>query len=103
MKHWVILILSSIWIVLAPIAGFWGILLGMIDGTCAHWTLMAAQDIWLLAGPVYLICGLMALMFYKGNKYKSALKTTLSPIIVVILQLLTYPFLDSPIRDCGLY
>jgi hypothetical protein len=103
MKYWVTLILGIFWIILTPIAGFLGMMLLMIDATCAHWSLPVAQFIWRFSGAVYLLCGLFALVFYKDKKFSLAFKTAIAPIFVVILQLLSYPFLDSPIRDCGLY
>jgi len=98
-----ILILSILWLVLTPFAGFWGGLLLMIDTTCAHWSLPAAQEIWALSAVVYLICGVSGLVFYKNKKYGLAFKTAIVPVFWLILQLLSYPFLHSPIRDCNLY
>ena len=76
----------------------------MIDGACAHWSLPMAQYIWLFSGGIYLMCGIAALAFqFADKKYDSAFKTALFPIFVVVLQLLSFPFLNDPIRDCGLY
>lgn len=103
MKYWMTLILSILWLVLTPFAGFWGMLLLMIDTTCAHWSLSAAQVIWVISAVVYLTCGVSGLDFYKDKKYDLAFKVAIFPVFYFILQLLSYPFLHSPIRDCGLY
>ena len=94
MKRWLTPLLSVFWLVLAPFAAFYGGLFMMIDQSSGRWTLIVAQFIWLLSGLVYLGCGITALVFlYKDKQLDPAFKTALFPIVIVVLQLVSFPFL----------
>ena len=87
-------ILSVLWLLLAPVALFYGGLFMMISHPSGHWSLLVAQFIWLVSGFIYLGCGITALVFlYKDKQLDSAFKTALFPLVIVVLQLLSFPFL----------
>ena len=89
-------ILSVLWLLLAPVALFYGGLVMMIDQSSGHWSLIVGQFIWLVSGLIYLGCGITALVFlYKDKQPDSAFKTALFPLVIVLLQLLSSPFLNA--------